>query len=384
MLARYMAVSVLLSLAVMDEEATLEARFSTGCVVSRAAWADGRLHLLIRNGLHPDVGITVYVERDELYHRFGRLELLNACGIGTDPEGGLIEVTNLRTPGKAAALRFGVSNARTPTTVDSYDSEGLVSFLPSRPGSFISNSRIGNALAEFRSVPLSKRLVRFEGAADIGGDKVLAGTSAGRNTAPGGGTGALWWVDPVTGQVAPVNPHWATTTSREKLDDSVSVLDPQSDQVTGILADPRAVGWYYVAIGELYRGGRLVRVGPAGQCEIAFRRRSGPFRQIAGSPVDLNAPLGRSEEEGVLAIALDPQQVVNFVTPRGLYRLSGEDVEFVAAPQFVDVGGFYIARNVPGFVIVLSHQGTMAGQSWHTHLIPIPSQSAPATRQCRE
>lgn len=366
-----------------EDAPPLEVRFTDWCHVERAVWAGDRLHFLVRNTYHPEVGMAVYVDNGKLYHVGGPLELRDLAGIGRSATGRLIDVIRQRAPGREK-LVFGVRGGRLAGAVDTNPGEGLVSFLPSRPGAFITDWHVGDSVDRVSSVAFAQRLVRFAGAADASGDIVLAGTSGPLERSSKEETGGLWRVESRTGKVEPIRLRARTTSLDKSIPAGVTLLDARVDQIAGILADPHAADWFYVAIGDLHGGGRLLRVAVDGRCEVVFRRETGPFRQIAGTTPDPKLPVGLSKEEGVLAVACDFMHRVHFPTPRGIYRLSPTGAEFVGVPAFESTGGFFVAHNIPGFIVVLSHQGEMAPWASRVFLVPIPSatasQSAPSTR----
>lgn len=338
----------------------MEVRFSNTCVVERAAWANDRLCLLIRNSLCPDRGMVVYVKGGKLYRYSGEEDLSDVCGIGRYMDGGLLIVTRLRlSPGRIVFGLYTESEykGRSLGAIDLCDEETSFTFLPSKAAMFITNKRLGDAgtkrpsSRELNSNNLKISLRNYDGCADISNDRVLAATSPSISMTAPLIRGELWWIDAATGEVTPANLQPEGIVSQERRGSAGLVFDRENDRVTGILADPQTEGRYYVAIGDMRRGGRLLRIRTDGQSEVIFRRQSGPFHQIAGIPIATS--LGSvSAEEPVLGISCDAQKNVWFITPRGMYRIGSKGPEFVGEPIFERTGDFYTTGNTHGFILV--------------------------------
>ena len=358
-----------------------EVRVTDSCEIDEALWVDGQLYLLLKNAYRLDVGMVVYVEGDKLYHWRGPLDLSSICGIGRDSIGRFVYVTRCYPPGVErlhfiAGTQIRGSSGASLGGFRVGSEETVVAFPPSRPGMFITNCRIGTfgiASRGLSSLSFKNRLTRFSGAADASDDTVLVGTSSSREAGSKEDTAGLWWIDALSGDVRPARLRVTTTRPEDSSSGPIEAIHPRSDMLAGVLADPSKPGWFYVAVGDLYRGGRLLHVGPEDQCEIVFRRETGPFGHIAGTPAPRNPFLTMFHEEGVLAVACDSRGCVHFVTPRGVYRLGEAGPVFLGVPAFGKTGGFYIARNMPGFLVVLSYQEPLIYSSPRVHLVPVPT-----------
>jgi hypothetical protein len=127
-------------------------------------------------------------------------------------------------------------------------------------------------------------------------------------------------------------------------------LNPACDPVNAITADPWAPGCVVAAIGLVHFAphGRIIEVCSDRIKRLYFK----PYdwgaqrnRTIGDEPFSTVAFYGVSAGDNVLtAVGID-----------GLYRIHRDGTaESVPLPHFDDVGGVYVSRNLPGFILVLT------------------------------
>lgn len=335
------------------------------CQVVDALWANDRLHLLVNNSGRVTRATAAYAEGRAIYHWAGAEDLWDICGIGVDPTGGLIVASQWadRTQGGATItlVQFGLQ--RKPGTplskglgnLELPQGEGFLSFLRSRPGWFITSRRVGNVLEGLRTTGLKKPIGGRRRRADISGTWILAAASPVGYRPPAETPGAMWLIDVTNGDVVGVPAQHTSSAPRTTPLERDVVYDPDWDHVRDVLAVPGNQGDFYVAIGHIGRGGRLLRVDRNAQCSVVFRQHTGPFDQIAGTPLLQTTLASAATEEPVLALARHANGSVHFATPRGVYVLDEHGPRFLCVPRYERVGDFYVAANVPGFLLVLSY-----------------------------
>jgi hypothetical protein len=338
------------------EDALLPVRFTRSCYVEQAIYANQAIHLHVRNQ-HTRIGTIVRVEGHTLYYHTNRDSLRNIAGIGRDDQGGLVIATRYersiadqwdgflaisRAAGVPAVERSIPSRDHLRLNIR----EQTCTYLPSAPDMFVTAARLDSFVSTSRSVTFSNPLQLYHPRADKSGRSVLLASSPlfSLSTSPKGGQ--FWRIDIDAAKITPI--------TLGRAGDAHSYRPHEN--INSILADPRQEGRFYVGIGQTQHPGRLLHVWIDGQANVLFERDDSEYLSIRGLPEDYHVPFRSANRgEAVLALASGPDGVVYFATPKGVYRLGDTmQAEWVGEPCFERVGGFFIARNLPGLAAILS------------------------------
>lgn len=321
--------------------------FSSACRISDVQLIADTVYIMITaRGAFWHMRTLVQLGPEGLEDAYGGLRPWNTIALGRGEHGAPIIAQKPLGLSKIRVRRLRDDPGRPLESFELRTNERFLAFLGNHPQTYLTTHRIGVVSGESRELSdvLDPQSLFH---ADISRGRVLCAWNA-----------QLTHVSPIKrpAQMAVID---CQTGEVERL--SVSVLDTErwkfdafSDRVTGIVAPSIDEGVFYVSVGRIGGEGYLGRFTLSGELQVVFQKESRRLlgiRGVEGSGIETADTIF----EPVLALSLDSDHQLSWISPYGVYRLEDpSSPQFVEVPKFELVGGFYVAQNVPKVAVVLS------------------------------